>query len=973
MSAKSSGIPGGLAGAPGIEITSWDDVGGEKSIKTSQTNNSAMSVNEGKLQSLSSKATTAYNAGQYMDALNWCEQVYEMDAFRTENLLMLGAIHFQLRNFSECIFYNQQCIRVDASFAESYSNLGNALKELGDYYSAIEFYNKAIKLKPRFCDAYNNLASVYMQLGETDQAMETYNMALVLNPALVDAHNNLGNLFKTQGDLESSKKCYLEAIRIKPDFAVAWNNLAGVFKDEGQIGTAVSYYKEATRLCPEFADAHSNLGNALKEQNLLDEAIVSYKTAIKLRPDFAIAHGNLGTCQFDLGDVQQAVRTFKYALQLEPNYPDAYNSLGNAQRDLGQLEEAIQSFRSALRLKPDHPHAYNNLGNAMKDKGLIKEAVHCYVTAVRIMPKFAAAHSNLASLLKEQGKLEQSLAHYHEAITIEPLFADAYSNLGNLYKDFGKTEEAVKCYATAIKINPDFAVAHSNLAAAYKDSGDITSAIASYRRALELKPDFSDAFVNLVHSCISICDWSSFEEDQAKVAQILQEQLMESNSFLPSIQPFHSLAFPLSLQEMKQIAERYSRKALDSVALAETRFNLRLKARIQRVKVGYVSSDFGNHPLSHLMQSVFGLHNRDRFEVTCYALTPSDKSRWRGRIETEVEYFKDISQLQAADAAQLIYNDGIHILVNLNGFTKGAKNELFALRPAHVQLSMVGFCGTSGASYMDYMVADPITIPSENRSFYTEKILYMPHTYVINDHKQSARFVVDGSVAPPTRGRYGLSEDKFVFCNFGQLYKIDPLIFDTWMNILKRVQNSVLWLLKFPPDGEVNIRAEARKRGVREDQIHFSDVAANDEHLLRGGLADLFLDTSVCNAHTTSCDILWSGTPLITLIGDRMSSRVSASILTSIGTPELVCESYEEYEEMAVSLAEDSEQLFTFRRKLERSRENCAAYDTERWVRNLEAGYDEIMGKLERDQLYEDIYIEDVLPVAIESDESLFG
>lgn len=972
MSTKSSGISAGVPGAASIEITSWDDAGGDKSVKTSQTNASAVSVNEAKLQSLSNKASAAYNSGQYMDALNWCEQVYEMDAFRTENLLLLGAIHFQLRNFSECIFYNQQCIRVDASFAESYSNLGNALKELCDYYSAIEFYNKAIKLKPRFCDAYNNLAGVYMQLGETEQAMETYNMALVLNPGLVDAHNNLGNLFKTQGDLESSKKCYLEAIRIKPDFAIAWNNLAGVFKDEGQISTAISYYKEATRLCPEFADAHSNLGNVLKEQNLLDEATASYKTAIRLRPDFAIAHGNLGTCQYDSGDVEQAIRTFKYALQLEPNYPDAYNSLGNAQRDIGLLEEAIQSFRSALRLKPDHPHAYNNLGNAMKDKGMVKEAVHCYVTAVRIMPKFAAAHSNLASLLKEQGKLEQALAHYHEAITIEPLFADAYSNLGNLYKDFGKTEEAVKCYATAIKINPDLAVAHSNLAAAYKDSGDVTSAIASYRRAIELKPDFSDAFVNLVHSCISICEWSTFEEDQARVAQILQEQLMESDSFLPSIQPFHSLALPLSLQEMKQIAERYSRKATDGVALAETRFNLRLKSRIQRIKVGYVSSDFGNHPVSHLMQSVFGLHNRERFEVTCYALTPSDKSRWRGRIETEVEYFKDISQLQVADAAQLIYNDGIHILINLNGFTKGAKNEIFALRPAHIQLSMLGFCGTSGAPYMDYLVADPTTIPPENRSFYTEKILYMPHTYIVNDHKQSARCVVDRNVQSlPTRERYGLSEDKFVFCNFGQLYKIDPTIFNTWMNILKRVQNSVLWLLKFPPDGEVNIRVEARKRGVREDQIHFSDVAANDEHLLRGGLADLFLDTSVCNAHTTACDILWSGTPLITLKGDRMSSRVSSSLMSAVGIPELVCDSYEEYEEMAVTLAEDSDKLFTFRRKLERSRDSCAAYDTERWVRNLEAGLNEIMGHLENDKTCEDIYVEDVLPVALESDESI--
>merc|ERR1711871_1565399 len=269
------------------------------------------------------------------------------------------------------------------------------------------------------------------------------------------------------------------------------------------------------------------------------------------------------------------------------------------------------------------------------------------------------------------------------------------------------------------------------------------------------------------------------------------------------------------------------------------------------------------------------------------------------------------------------------------------------------------------------LVTHPIVVPAENKDFFSEKLLILPHCYIVNDHRQTSRFVFDGTAQQPARERYGLSEDKFVFCNFGQLYKIDPSIFDTWMNILKRVQNSVLWLLKFPPDGEVNIRAEARKRGVRDDQIHFSDVAANDEHLLRGSLADLFLDTSVCNAHTTSCDILWSGTPLITLRGDRMSSRVSSSLLSAVGIPELICASHEEYEEMAVTLAEDSDKLFTFRRKLERSRDSCAAYDTERWVRNLEAGFNEIMDHLEHGKIIEDVYVQDTSPVAFESDERI--
>merc|ERR1711871_1436074 len=330
-----------------------------------------------------------------------------------------------------------------------------------------------------------------------------------------------------------------------------------------------------------------------------------------------------------------------------------------------------------------------------------------------------------------------------EAVRIDPLFADAYSNMGNAYKELNHLGDAIKCYTTAIKIDSELADAYSNLASAYKDGGRVGDAITCLRKALELKPRFADAIATLTHALATVGDWRGRKEGLEDLEAVTRRQLQREGA-VPSLQPFHALHYPISAALRLEVARRHAARAKASLSLVSMPpFTFIPKPPEERLRVGYVSSDFGNHPLSHLMQSVFGLHNRDRFEVTCYALTPSDKSRWRGRIETEVEYFKDISQLQAADAAQLIYNDGIHILVNLNGFTKGAKNELFALRPAHVQVSMVGFCGTSGASYMDYMVADPITIPSENRSFYTEKILYMPHTYVINDHKQSSRFVVD--------------------------------------------------------------------------------------------------------------------------------------------------------------------------------------------------------------------------------------
>ncbi|RYG68568.1 hypothetical protein EON64_04875, partial [archaeon] len=386
------------------------------------------------------------------------------------------------------------------------------------------------------------------------------------------------------------------------------------------------------------------------------------------------------------------------------------------------------------------------------------------------------------------------------------------------------------------------------------------------------------------------------DEDFARLNRLLSMQLASKNT-VPCVQPFHSLVYPLSLQEMLGIARRYAHRARLGVALCELNFKYRAKSRSSRLRIGYVSSDFNNHPLAHLIQSLFVAHDTSKCEVFCYALSKPDGSMYRLRIEQEAEHFVDVSGMHAGEVAQLINSDNIHILIDLNGYTKGARTEIFALRPAPIQVSFMGFCGTMGADYIHYLVADNIVVPKQLRSFYQEKMLSMPHCYFLNDHRQACGELILPEVLEThgiSRQRYGISEDKFVFCCFNQLYKIDPAIFMVWMRILKRVSNSVLWLLRFPTAGEANILREARAHGVREDQIIFSDVAPRDEHIMRGYLADLFLDTPACNAHTTACDILWSGTPLITMAGEKMASRVAASILGAIGlASQLVCSTFE--------------------------------------------------------------------------------
>merc|ERR1712070_1312086 len=360
-------------------------------------------------------------------------------------------------------------------------------------------------------------------------------------------------------------------------------------------------------------------------------------------------------------------------------------------------------------------------------------------------------------------------------------------------------------------------------------------------------------------------------------------------------------------------------------------------------------------------QSVFGFHDRARVQVTCYALSPGNQSVWRQKIESETECFRDISGLPNDDAARLINQDGVHILVNLNGYTKGARNEIFALRPAPIQVSYMGFCGTMAADYIQYLIADKHVVPEtpEHRENYTEKLVRMPHTYFVNDHMQSAQDVLDPDKCP-TRAVYNVPEDKFVFCNFNQAYKLSPEIFDVWCNILKRVPNSILWLLRFPALSEVNIYAEAKARGIKQSRIHFTDVAPKDEHLKRGYLADLFLDTPVCNAHTTGCDILWGGTPMITLVGDKMASRVGASLLSAANLSELITHTPEEYEELAVTLALDMDKLWELRKRLEDNRETCPLFDTARWVRAAEKGFQMVWARHEEGKPPDDIEVPEV-------------
>ncbi|KAM1223165.1 hypothetical protein TB2_010465 [Malus domestica] len=885
-----------------------------------------------------------YKAGNYKEALEHSKIVYEKTPIRTDNLLLLGAIYYQLHDFDMCIAKNEEALRIEPHFAECYGNMANAWKEKGNNDLAIRYYLVAIELRPNFCDAWSNLASAYMRKGRHEEAAQCCRQALALNPHLVDAHSNLGNLMKARGLVQEAYSCYLEAIRIQPNFAIAWSNLAGLFMESGDLNRALKYYKEAVKLKPAFPDAYLNLGNVYKALGLPQEAIVCYQRALQTRPNYAMAFGNLASTYYEQGQLDLAILHYKQAISYDGRFLEAYNNLGNALKDIGRVDEAIQYYNQCLTLQPNHPQALTNLGNIYMEWNMVSAAAQYYKATLTVTTGLSAPFNNLAIIYKQQGNYADAISCYNEVLRIDPLAADGLVNRGNTYKEIGRVSEAIQDYIHAISVRPTMAEAHANLASAYKDSGHVEAAIKSYKQALIIRPDFSEAICNLLHTLQCVCSWEDRDKMFSEVEGIIRRQI--NMSLLPSVQPFHAIAYPID----PILALEISRKYAAHCSIVASRFGLspfnhpapipiKRNGGPQRLRIGYVSSDFGNHPLSHLMGSVFGMHNKDNVEVFCYALSPNDGTEWRQRIQSEAEHFMDVSSLSSDMIAKMINEDKIQILINLNGYTKGARNEIFAMQPAPIQVSYMGFPGTTGANYIDYLVTDEFVSPLRFSHIYSEKIVHLPHCYFVNDYKQKNQDVLEPSCRQK-RSSYGLPEDKFIFACFNQLYKMDPEIFNTWCNILKRVPNSALWLLRFPAPGEMRLRAYAVAQGVQPDQIIFTDVAMKGEHIKRSALADLFLDTPLCNAHTTGTDILWAGLPMVTLPLEKMATRVAGSLCLATGLgDEMIVSSMKEYEEKAVSLALNPPKLRALTSKLKAARLTCPLFDTLRWVRNLERSY----------------------------------
>jgi protein O-GlcNAc transferase len=751
----------------------------------------------------------------------------------------------------------------------------------------------------------------------------------------IDSERHKAIQYYESGQLQRAEKTCKEILRMNPNHPDSLYLLGIITHQIGKADVATNLINKAILSDPENPFYYCSLGNVFHNQGKLDEAISCYQKTVQFDPSFIEAYHNIGVVLQHQGKLDEAISYYQKTVELKPDYAEAYNNMGNVFHNQGKLDEAISCYEKALDVRPGYAGVCYNIGNVFHNQGKLDEAISYYQKAVQLKPDYAEAYNNMGNVFYDQGKLDEAISCYEEVVQLKPDYAEAYNNMGNVFHNQGKSDEAISYYQEAVRLKPDYAEAYNNMGSGFKGKGELDEAISCYQKAVQLKPDYAEAYSELVHALRQTCTWQELERVTAKLDNFTTKAL--DNGTRTAEMPIINLTIHDDPSRNFAVAKSWSSDIARTMSNSRMHFSFDDKQWCKtRIVVGYLSDDFHDHPVAHLMLSLFGLHNRDEFEVFCYSYGPDDGSYYSKRIQQDSDRFVDVRNLGHVDAAKCIYNDQVDILVDLKGYETGSRLAICALRPAPIQVSYLGFLGTTGADFLDYIITDRIVTPEDHACYYSENFVYLPHCYQVNDHTQTV------SNKDCTNADFGLSEDSFVFCSFNSPYKIERVMFDIWMKILRQIPEGVLWLLGGNEAAERNLRREAWDSGVAPERLFFSKRLPLDEHLARLKLADLALDTRVYNGGATTSNALWAGVPVITLQGSHFLSRMSASSLSAIGLSELITHSLEEYEALAVRLACNPDELQAIRERLAKNRLTKPLFDTPRFARNLEKAYKEM-------------------------------
>jgi predicted O-linked N-acetylglucosamine transferase (SPINDLY family) len=698
----------------------------------------------------------------------------------------------------------------------------------------------------------------------------------------------------------------------------------------GETRAAIAASERLIRLAPDHAEGRRNLGALLASQNRHGEARIHLETAAKLAPGHVNGRLMLVRNLRALGALAEARAEAEAVATLAPDNAEAQFLLGNLRLASDDHDGALRAFAGALALRPDHIDTLINLGVALRSANRRDESRLVLERALALQPGLASAYFNIGTLELDRGCYEEAIRQYRLALENGGDAASLHRSIGLAHLLRNDRDSAIaefKASLAAAPEDPDTLVAMGDALAQMKRMAEATDC---FRRALAANPRHPQAIPRLFNQALQCCDWDEAQRLKPMIDALTDEALAKGDA--PAEAAFLSLAHAENAARNFAIARAMSRQAAQHAGPP-----LVLPKRPglggRPIKLGYLSTDFRSHAVSQLLVRTLELHDRSQFKVWAYSTGAEDRSALRERVRDGVDAFIDIRDQDHRAAAERIAKDEVDILIELTLHTTGARLEIAALRPAPVQMGWLGYPGSSGADFLDYLLTDKIVTPIDQAPHYSEKLAYLPETFQPNDDRQP--------VAPgiSKRAEYGLPETGFVFCSFNQPYKIEPVLFDLWMGLLRDLPGSVLWLHRLNELAPENLQREAAARGVAPERLIFADRPEKPVHLRRLGLADLALDTRLYNGHTTSSDALWAGLPVLTLLGSQYAARVSASVLTAIGLPDMVATSLDAYRAIAFKLARDPAALANLKARLARNRTTMPLFDSPRFTRNLEAVY----------------------------------
>ena len=880
---------------------------------------------------LFAQAFQALNEGRLADAEQGFKKILKSHQRHPGALNLYSLLLLRSGRFEEAEPVLRKAISADPSSDVTFYNYGLTLKHLGKPLEALDAFGKSIAIKPGNPETWNNRGVVLKELGRTADAIRDFDQAIALAANYADAHANKGNALFADGRVADADASYSRAVAIRGDLAEAWIGKGNVLAASARHLEAVAAFEQATRLRPDLADAWVGCGTSLAAAGRTDNADAAFRNALAAHqamlanaPRRIESWIGSAVALMLLKRYDDALAAYDKALTFNPRHVTAHSGRGGVYVVLRRWTDALKAYDQALRADPTSVEALVGRGDVLNQLQRPAEAAETFDKALAANPRFASAWLGRGNSLLQAMDFDGAVAAFETALGLRPGIAEAWLGIATTRLKQGRAQDALTAFEQAVRVRPSFAEAWSGAAETYMQANRHDDAVAAYKNAYDKRPDLELVKGQLAHAYGLICDWDAFEP-------MRQQCLADIDMGLPAVGPFVSLSLGTSAAQQLVCATTFARLAYPHVSAAPAR---RARDGNGRIRIAYLSADFHDHPVAQLSVGVFEHHDRSRFETIGLAIGLDDQSQIRQRIARAFDQFHDVRTASDSATAAKIAELGCDIVVDLTGPTQGGRTAVLAARPAPIQASWLGYAGTSGTSFMDYLIADGVVIPPELQSHFSEKVVTLPGCYLPND---STRPI---AATTPTRSDQGLPENGIVFCAFNNAYKITPPIFDRWMNLLRQTEGSVLWLSRMGDTARANLLKEAERRGVAGGRLVFATrVPLPDDHLARLGLADLFLDTTGYNAHATTCDALWAGVPVLTCMGETFAGRVAASALTAVGLGEMITTSLDDYEALALALVRDPARLAAIRSKLAANRGTHLLFDTARFARHLEAAY----------------------------------